>query len=430
MTIPELVTTIGRLAFFDCSSLTNVTIPESVTTIGNEAFSSCSSLTSVTIPESVTTIGEAAFSWCTSLTSVTIPESVITIGYNVFSSCTSLTSVTIPESVTTISNGTFSYCTSLTSMTIPEWVTTIGNYAFYNCTSLTSVTIPESVTTIGDNAFSSCTSLTSINIPKSVTYVGISAFENCISLENATISGELYMAAFRDCSNLTKIVFTETASIRPFFELRFRHFQWCTSIKDIIIEDGDNALTLYSKIFEDAPVENLYVGRNMDAKLSDYDLTKNIFGDNENLKKVVFGSKVTSLGDFGIETCENITNITSLNPTPPAIDDDFFTDEQYSTIKLDVPESSISLYKQSKGWRHFYNEGTTSMSKIESAAKTTVTAGDGCIMVSNAKGTIRVYTPAGTLVKSATASGDAEIAVPGHGVYIVKTGGETVKVAL
>ena len=77
--IPTTVTSIGKYAFRDCSSLTSVTIPNSVTSIGDFAFESCSSLTSVTIPNSVTSIGSYAFHGCSSLTSVTIPNSVTSI---------------------------------------------------------------------------------------------------------------------------------------------------------------------------------------------------------------------------------------------------------------------------------------------------------------------------------------------------------------
>ena len=37
--IPDGVTSIGKLAFFKCDSLTNLTIPNSVTRIGISAFS-------------------------------------------------------------------------------------------------------------------------------------------------------------------------------------------------------------------------------------------------------------------------------------------------------------------------------------------------------------------------------------------------------
>ena len=153
------VTSIGRDAFRDCSSLTSVTISNYVTSIGRGSFFSCVSLTSVTIPNSVTRIEESAFYNCRGLTSVTIPNSVTSIGVSAFYNCSSLTSVTIPNSVTSIESGTFTGCSGLTSVTIPNSVTSIGAYVFEGCTSLTSVTIPNSVTLIGDKAFASCTEL-------------------------------------------------------------------------------------------------------------------------------------------------------------------------------------------------------------------------------------------------------------------------------
>ena len=170
-TIPETVTnngttysvtSIGDVAFGDCSSLTSITIPNSVTSIGESAFNSCSALTSITIPNSVTSIGDVAFGGCSSLTSITLPNSVTSIGNYAFYRCSSLTSINIPNSVTSIGRSAFYDCSSLTSINIPNSVTSIGRGAFNDCSSLTSITIPDSVTSIGEYAFAGCSSLTSV----------------------------------------------------------------------------------------------------------------------------------------------------------------------------------------------------------------------------------------------------------------------------
>ncbi|MBO7568107.1 MAG: leucine-rich repeat domain-containing protein [Bacteroidales bacterium] len=134
------VTSIGKQAFYKCTSLTSVTIPNGVTSIGDDAFYNCDKLTSVTIPNSVTSIGDYAFR-NTALTSVTIPNSVKRIGYSAFRECKALTSVTIPNSVTSIDGYAFSNCNELTSVTIPNSVTSIGFSAFRGCKGLSSVTI-------------------------------------------------------------------------------------------------------------------------------------------------------------------------------------------------------------------------------------------------------------------------------------------------
>ncbi len=93
--IPDSVTSIGRAAIHDCSSLASITMPDIVTSIGNNAFEGCSSLTSITIPDGVISIGDYAFNLCSSLTSVTIPDSVTSIGCGAFAQCDGLTSIAI-----------------------------------------------------------------------------------------------------------------------------------------------------------------------------------------------------------------------------------------------------------------------------------------------------------------------------------------------
>jgi len=111
----------------------NITIPAEangyeVTSIGRYAFYECSSLTDIVIPESVTSIGYAAFEGCSNLTSIVIPNGVTELGASVFRTCSSLTSVVIPNGITIIDDLTFDGCSSLTSLVIPNGVTNGGEY--------------------------------------------------------------------------------------------------------------------------------------------------------------------------------------------------------------------------------------------------------------------------------------------------------------
>ena len=186
LVIGNSVTSIGNHAFFCCSGLTEVTIPNSVTSIGDYAFADCTGLTEITIPNAVTTIEGYAFTRCTGLKTVTIGNSVTTIEDGAFNGCTGLTEVSIPNSVTSIGDYAFADCTGLTEIAIPNAVTTIEGYAFTRCTGLKTVTIGNSVTTIEDGAFNGCTQMESVTIGEKVESIGESAFAKCNSLTAVT----------------------------------------------------------------------------------------------------------------------------------------------------------------------------------------------------------------------------------------------------
>ena len=281
--IPNSVTSIGDMAFSECSSLTSVhisdivawckivfnmgssnplyyaqhlylgeveitdlVIPNSVTSIGNCAFCGCSRLTSVTIPSSVTSIGNWGFSDCTALTTVNIPNSVTSIGDSAFCGCSSLISVTIPSSVTSIGVGAFCGCSNLTTIVVEE-----GNTKYdsrNNCNAIIesssntliagckNTMIPNSVTSIGEYAFDDCNGMTSIIIPSSVTSIGDHAFSGCSRLTSVNIPNSVTSignCAFSWCTGLTSITIPSNVT-----SIGSSAFSNCTSLTSITIHNN------------------------------------------------------------------------------------------------------------------------------------------------------------------------------------------------
>lgn len=179
----------------------NVTIPGAidglpVTALGNSAFSSpplpSTLLTGVTIPDTITSIGDMAFYQSTSLTNIAIPDSVTNLGDSAFTFCMNLQNLTIGSGITTIRGGgdrsmygTFMGCGSLTRIAIPDNVTNIGNGpihlggslgAFYGCQSVTNVVIGKGLTFLGVGAFSYCTSLIGVYFKGDAPIPGVNMF--------------------------------------------------------------------------------------------------------------------------------------------------------------------------------------------------------------------------------------------------------------
>jgi|GEM_PF-1950046 len=268
------VSSIGNLAFYNCTGLTGIDIPEGVTIIGSSAFDSCTGLTGITVPSSVTRIKMDAFNHCSGLNSVTLTKGLTRIDDDAFYGCIGLTSITIPESVTYIGDGVFNSCSGLTSIAvdannssytsiegvlydkakaalvecpggltsvaIPEGVTSISNYAFYGCTGLTNITIPGSVNSIGGCAFDGCTGLKEIVIPSGVTGIESIAFQNCTSLTSVSLPGSVTSigtAAFNNCTSLTDITLPQGLTV-----IGGGAFSNCKALTDIIIPEGVTGL--------------------------------------------------------------------------------------------------------------------------------------------------------------------------------------------
>ena len=186
--IPDSITKIAEIAFYECEGLKSLIIPNSVTEIGDYAFSGCNRLNSIHIPSSVISIGDGAFRGCKGLTSIVFPSKLSRICESAFNNCTNLSSIILPDSVSIIEDYAFQMCESIQYLNIPKSVKSIGTGAFSNCYNLGKIAILGSIDSIGDSAFAhSC--IESIIIPASVTSIN-DAFFGCRNLIQIFISKE------------------------------------------------------------------------------------------------------------------------------------------------------------------------------------------------------------------------------------------------
>lgn len=202
-------------------SPTDVVIPETieseglsfnVTDIKSNAFRDCSSITSIRSEgEILKTIGKKAFYQCTSLKSASFPGVKI-IYSSAFTNCFSLESVSFPN-VEIIHNDAFFQCIELKSISFPI-VNSIKEFAFVLCRSLTSISLPN-VETIYGGAFQYCRNLKKVYLGTVLNYIDDNyggAFEACSSLPYIVIPAGCNVrdSVFYQCSRLQAIIYLGT----------------------------------------------------------------------------------------------------------------------------------------------------------------------------------------------------------------------------
>jgi len=175
----------------DITGIGDVIIPGGVTSIGKGAFRQCSSLTSITLPDGLTSIEDSAFYKCPRLKSISLPDGLTSIGIWAFCDCSSLKSINLPDGLTNIRQEAFKGCSSLKSLTLPYGLTSIGEEAFKGCSSLTSLTLPDGLTGIGDGAFDRCSRLKSLTIRNSVTDITWCKFKDFPKVTTLSAPGHI-----------------------------------------------------------------------------------------------------------------------------------------------------------------------------------------------------------------------------------------------
>ena len=319
---------------YNKNDLTSYIIPSSVTEIGTEAFTSPNNYTSnprnittITFPESIKVIGDRAFNLFAALkTDINLPN-IISIGKEAFYLCSNISNVSLGTSIQEIGDSAFYQCSNLKTVQLGDNLKRIGNDAFYNCKALTSITIPDNVESIGERAFYDCAELSSLVLGQKLKKIEINTFAYCKKLTTVIIPDnieEIGAAAFSNCSGLVNLHLGDNVKY-----IRGDAFTYC-GLSEVIIPNSVLS------------IDNM------------------AFFENENLKTIVLGENVSSIGDRALFSYEPKYRYTiySKNPTPPVADNSNFMgfnkdgDPRSHINKLYVPLGSEAQYLEAPafGW--------------------------------------------------------------------------------
>lgn len=271
LVIPEGITTIAKLTFWETATYNGYADPNRATEYEDYGYA-CDNLKEIVLPSTLTTIADDAFFGCTGLEKITIPASVTEFGSGAFSACTNLQEVVFEEGsqITEIKAKSFAYCPKLKSVVLPETVTAIGDNAFGNKTTrhgynwvdiddpaygdsdtthgvfdemtwtetlfyndqLESVNIPN-VTTIGESAFEGTAKINFVGgYPQGITSLGANAFKGAgiTEITVPAVLGTIGAGSFQNCANLTTVVIEEGIT-----EIGANAFANCASLTSIEI---------------------------------------------------------------------------------------------------------------------------------------------------------------------------------------------------
>lgn len=232
----NLVKIIGDNAFMDCKKLTKVTLPYIITSIGKAAFKNCVELTAFTTMEGakdtrLASIGSEAFFGCVKLMNVDnkTTEKVNNVGKSAFENCVALVNIDL-SSLGIFSDSVFKNAINLESVKMPLSIS-VGKSAFENCGKLVNVT--ATINRADANAFINCVNIRSIVFASNIKEIGAHAFDGCVLIQKVVIPGSVVTigdSAFNGCRNIITLTF-EGNSLLSIGNSAFKDCELLTNVK-------------------------------------------------------------------------------------------------------------------------------------------------------------------------------------------------------
>lgn len=216
--------------------------------------------------------------------------------------------------------GAFQSCESLKTIKIPKQITFIPQYFFAYAKNL-EINITDcfdNITKIENNVFNG-TKIYGVLNSSSITIIDASAFYK------TNISGDIYLpnlqslgvSAFAECKNIERVIsLGNITTIEG--GATGGTFEGCDNLKEIIIPDSVTTVGMY------------------------------VMRYNPSLKKIEFGSNITSIGHRAIENNKSLETVIIKAPVPPTVDWSVYNNNNNCTFY--VPDASVEAYKSASNW--------------------------------------------------------------------------------
>lgn len=310
--VPEGVTYIGNGCFnYQEYNGVELILPSTIDSIESRAFYDCNYKCELKLNDNITYIGEAALSRCPNFYGVFhVPSKLKEFKDGMFSELGSNGSFTgeivIPQGITEIPNGYWGGVFGVAlknriSIVLPAGLKRLMS-GFGN---LNSIRFNDDLEVIGGGAFYNSQLHFPIQLPSSLREIGANAFYE------AALEGEVVIP--------------------------------------------ENCLTVFDGAFGRNEMTKIVLPSKLEAIPNEF-CAQNVY-----LREVNIPRFVDYIGDYAFADCPSMQTIVCLNPEPPVLGKNVFTDLEgwnrmdFDKVVLQVPEASVETYRHTEGWRDFKN---------------------------------------------------------------------------